>query len=127
LQRLGLPASLIDPTLAKLQRLNYIDDRAFARNWALSRAQNQGYGPRKLTEELEKKGLGDKIIGAVIEEIFAQENEEARARKLLAKRFSGADFQESRTLRRAVAFLQRRGYSAKVVSTLLPGSIDDNC
>ena len=127
LRRLGVSSSVVEPTLEKLRRLNYIDDEAFARNWALSRAQHQGYGPRKIDRELRKKGVVDKIIRAVVEEIFAQENEEARARRILAKRFAGEMLQEPRMLRRAVAFLQRRGYSAKVISALLHYSIDDNC
>ncbi len=118
---------MIDPTLEKLRRLNYIDDRAYARNWALSRAQNQGYGPQRINRELKKKGVVDEIIRTVIDEIFAQEHEEARARKILEKKFAGADLQEPRTLGRALGFLQRRGYSAKVIWTLLHCSIDDNC
>ena len=67
------------------------------------------------------------MIHAVIKELFDRENEEERARKILQKRFTGEDFQKSRTLRRAVAFLQRRGYSGKVIFALLRYSIDDNC
>ena len=127
MHRLGAPASVIDPALEKLRRLNYIDDGAFARNWALSRAQNQSYGPQRIDRELKKKGVADEIIRAAIDEVFAQENEEARARKILEKKFAGADFQEPRTLGRALGFLQRRGYSAKVIFALLHYSSDDNC
>ena len=127
LRHLGVPASAVEPTLEKLRRLNYINDEAFARNWALSRAEHQGYGPRRIDQELRKKGVVDKIIRAAVEEIFAQENEEARARRIFEKRFAGAMLQEPRMLHRAVGFLQRRGYSAKVISTLLHYSIDDNC
>jgi regulatory protein len=127
LRRLGVHSSVVEPMLEKLRRLNYINDEAFARNWALSRSQHQGYGPRKIDQELRKKGVVDEIIRAVVEEIFAQENEESRARRILEKRFAGEMLQEPRMLHRAVGFLQRRGYSAKVISTLLHYSIDDNC
>jgi regulatory protein len=127
LRRLGGTIAVVESTLEKLRRLNYINDRAFARNWALSRAQNQGYGPRRIDQELKKKGVIDAVIREALKEIFEQENEEERARKILQKRFAGANFQEPRALRRAVAFLQRRGYSSKVIFELLRCSVDDNC
>ncbi len=124
--RRGAAKAVIDATLEKLRGLNYIDDEAFARNWALSRAQNQGYGPGKIEQELRTKGVANWQIDAVVKEIFASENEEERARKVLRKRFGSENFREPRTLRRAVALLQRRGYSSKVIYTLLHYSIDDN-
>jgi regulatory protein len=127
LRRFGATTTVIDATLEKLRRLNYINDGAFARNWALSRAQNQGYGPRRIDQELKKKGVVDAVIREALKEIFEQENEEERARKILQKRFAGANFQEPRALRRAVAFLQRRGYSSKVIFELLRCSVDDSC
>ena len=119
--------AVVDATIDKLRGFNVIDDETFARNWALSRAQSQGYGPRRIEQELKTKGVVDSVIRAVVKELFDQEDEENRARKILEKNFSGENFQEPRTLRRAVAFLQRRGYSANVIFTLLRDSIDDNC
>lgn len=127
LRRLGASDAIIEATLKRLHRLNYIDDRAFALNWALSRAQNQGFGPWRLNRELKRKGVVDAIIRPVIDEIFAQESAESRARKTLQKRFANEDLQEPRTLRRAVGFLQRRGYSSQVIFALLNYSVDDNC
>ena len=123
----GVTDTVIDATLEKLRRLSYIDDEAFARNWALSRVQNQGYGAQRIEQELKAKGVGDSAIHAVIREIFAQENEEERARKILAKRFMHENLEEPRTLRRAAAFLQRRGYSSKVIFELLRYPIDNTC
>ena len=83
--------------------------------------------PRRIEQELKTKGVVDAVIRAVVKEIFDQEDEEKRARTILQKRFTSKDFKEPRTLRRAVAFLQRRGYSSKVIFTLLRCPIDDNC
>ena len=127
MRRRGGTDAVIAETLAKLRRLNYISDQTFARDWALSRAQNQGYGPRKIEQELKTKGVNDAVIRATVREIFGQESEEQRARKVLQKRFKSENFQEPRTLSRAVAFLQRRGYSSQVIFALLGCSIDDNC
>ena len=127
LRRRGVAEAVADATLDKLRGFNFIDDESFARNWALSRAQSQGYGPRRIEQELKTKGVDDAVVRAVVKEMFDQEEEEKRARTILQKTFSRENFQEPRVLRRAVAFLQRRGYSSKVISTLLGCPIDDNC
>jgi SOS response regulatory protein OraA/RecX len=61
-----------------------------------------------------------------VRETFAQENEDTLARRLLAKYFTGQDLKEPAILRRAVALLQRRGYSAKIIFDLLKYSIDED-
>ncbi len=127
LRRRGATDAVVDAAIEKLSGFNFINDETFARNWALSRAQSQGYGPGRIEQELKIKGVADAVIRAVIKEIFAQEDEEKRARKILKKKFISENFQEPRVLRRAVAFLQRRGYSSKVIFTLLRCPIDDNC
>lgn len=123
----GAADAVIDATIAKLSGFNFIDDETFARNWALSRAQSQGYGPRRIEQELKIKGVVDSIIRTVIRELFDRQDEEKRARVILKKRFGSKDLKEPHTLRRALAFLQRRGYSSKVIFTLLRCPMDDNC
>ena len=127
LRRRGAADGVVDAAIEKLSGFNFIDDESFARNWALSRAQSQGYGPGRIEQELKTKGVADAVIRAVIKEIFDQEDEEKRARTILQKKFIGEDLQEPRTLRRALAFLQRRGYSSKVIFTLLRCPMDDTC
>ena len=126
LRRRGATDTVVEATLDKLSGFNFINDETFARNWALSRAQSQGYGPRKIEQELRTKGVGDAVIGLAVKEIFDQEDEEKRARKILEKKFTNEILQEPRALRRAVAFLQRRGYSSKVIFTLLRCPVDNN-
>ena len=127
LRRRGATDVVVNATIEKLRGFNFINDETFARNWALSRAQSQGYGPGKIEQELKTKGVIDAVIRAVVKEIFDQEDEENRARKILKKKFGSDNFHEPRVMRRAVAFLLRRGYSSKVIFTLLRCPIDDNC
>jgi hypothetical protein len=44
----------------------------------------------------------------------------------LTKHFKVGDFTEPKSLRRAAAFLQRRGYSSKVVFNLLRYAIEED-
>jgi regulatory protein len=111
--------------IEKLRSLNYINDESFARNWALSKAQNRGYGPRRIEQELRTKGIGQSVIREVIRETLGQYDEMTQARRLLTKRFRGENFRDRQTQRRAAAFLQRRGYSNRVISDLLRISIEE--
>lgn len=127
LRRRGGTSAVVDAAIDKLRGFNFINDETFARNWAHSRAQSQGYGPRRIEQELKTKGVVESVVRAVVKEIFDQEGEEKRARNILEKKFTGENLQEPRALRRAVAFLERRGYSSNVIFTLLRCPIEDNC
>ena len=116
---MGYPSFVSDHVIEKLRSLNYVNDESFARDWALSRVQSHGYGPRRIEQELRNKGIVQSVIREVIRETLDQCDETTQAKRVLAKQFHSENFREPRTLRRAVAFLQRRGYSSQVISDLL--------
>ena len=97
--------------------MNYLNDETFARNWARSRAG--GYGPKRIEQELRIKGIDQARIRQVVRDIFSQIDESARARSLLEKRFKNKQLDDPKLRRRAVGFLQRRGYSSQVIADLL--------
>jgi regulatory protein len=119
LLRRGYPPDVSDHVLEKLRSSRYVDDGSFARNWALTKAQSRGYGPRKIEQELRTKGILPSVIRQVIQETLDHCDEKTQAKKLLAKRFHRENFRDLKTLRRAIAFLQHRGYSDDVISDLL--------
>ena len=122
----GYSAAIAERTLAKLRGLKYLDDETFARNWARSRAEARGYGPKRIERELRIKGIGQPLIREVMGETFAPGDESARARSLLAKRFKNQQLDDQKWLRRAVGFLQRRGYSSQVIFDLLKVTVEDD-
>jgi regulatory protein len=124
-QRGYLPAA-VESAVGRLRSLKYVNDEVFARDWALARAQGTGYGPRRIDQELRNKGISQSLIRDTLRETFDQVDEAGRAKQLLAKRFAGAALKESKTRNRAVAFLQRRGYSSKVIFDLLGYSIEED-
>jgi regulatory protein len=119
LLRRGYQPDVGDRVLKKLRSLNYVDDESFARNWAVAKAQSRGYGPKRIEQELTTKGIVPSVIREVIRETLDHREEKTQAKKLLAKRFQREDFRDPKTLRRAIAFLQHRGYSDQVISDLL--------
>jgi regulatory protein len=125
LQQRGFSTTAVDAAIRRLISLNYLNDEVFARNWALSRAQNHGHGPVKIAQELRIKGVAPLVIRTALRETFDQVDEAAEARRLLTKRFKGERLTEPKAARRAAAFLQRRGYSGKVIFDLLRCSLEE--
>jgi regulatory protein len=122
----GYSIAIAEGMLEKLRSLNYLNDEAFARNWARSRAETRGYGPKRIEQELRTKGIGQALIREVMRETFGQIDESARAKSLLEKRFKTKQFDDPKMVRRAVGFLQRRGYNSKVIFDLLKCPLEDD-
>jgi regulatory protein len=105
--------------LEKLRSLSYLNDESFARDWAASKFISRGYGPKRIAQELRSKGIPDALIRDVLRDTCEPGRETERARSLLNKRFNSQDLADPKVLRRAIAFLQRRGYSSQVIFALL--------
>ncbi|MDP9212207.1 MAG: recombination regulator RecX [bacterium] len=116
LKERGFPASLIGEVCSHLQKLRYLDDRSFARQWVAFRGVSRG--PRLLTAELRQRRVADEIIKEALGEQGSDQTETATvlARRRL-ERFRGASPDEAR--RKVGAFLTRRGYDHATVRTVL--------
>jgi len=106
--------------------LNYLNDETFARNWAQERTESRRYGPRRIEQELRQKGIATPLIRDVVREIFAEGDEQQNAKVLIERRFRGQNLEDPKVLRRAVAFLQRRGYGRRVIVDLLRGPLEND-
>lgn len=125
LSQLGFPQKIIDTTLEKLRSLNLLNDEIFARGWALGRAEDRGFGPLRIERELRQKGVAKSLISQIVQETFGQEGGGERARALLERRFRGKDLGDRKVMRRALAFLQRRGYRDSVIAEVLNMPLED--
>jgi len=125
LRDLGFPNDVIETTVERLRSLNLVNDDLFARGWVRRRTEGRGYGPLRLERELRQKGIAKALIDQILRGVFGQEEGKERARTLLEKRFKGQDLSRPKTLRRAVAFLQRRGYRDSVITGILRQPSDD--
>jgi regulatory protein len=122
----GCARGAAESAIEKLRSLNYLNDESFAHTWARARAQGQSYGPGRIEQELRGKGLGQSLIRQALRETFNEVDETKQAQRLLDRHFKGGNLAEPKTLRRAAAFLQRRGYGSKVVFNLLRYSIEED-
>jgi regulatory protein len=122
----GYSATAVATTLEKLRSLSYLDDEKFARNWAVSKFISRGYGPKRIEQELRSRGIREALIRDVLREICDPGSEAERARSLLEKKFASQKLADPTVVRRAIGFLQRRGYSSEVIFALLKYPAQDD-
>ena len=126
LRQKGCEPQVCGTVIAKLRSLKYLDDLSFAQIWVRSRVASRGYGPRRVEQELRLKGIDASVIRETMRESLQNTSEQETARSILTKRFGGVSLQDNKTQRRAVALLQRRGFSSKVIFDLLKIRIDED-
>ena len=124
LTQLGFPQTAVEATLERLRSLNFLNDETFARDWAVTRATNHGYGLQRIARELRQKGIPESLMGPILQETFAEQGELERAKALLEKKFKDQDLSDLRVLRRASDYLHRHGYSDSIITELIKGPMD---
>ena len=100
----------IEMVLYKLEKERLLDDEAFAREWAASRARCQ-IGRARILQELRMKGISQETALNALEEVDEQERDDAAlalARKLLRRYAGEAD--ERKAMQKMLMAMARRGY-----------------
>jgi regulatory protein len=103
---------IVEEVLTRLERLEYVDDRAFAQYWIENREQFGPRGPRALRYELRQKGVADDVIQAALDELDTHDSA-YRAARAQARRWRGLSQQDFRN--RLGSFLARRGFEYDIV------------
>lgn len=113
LVRKGEPEPFVRAAIERLTAIGYLDDAAFARQFARSKLAVGGLSRRRLQSELARRGIARDVADAAIAEMLQEEHvdeagilDQLAARKLHALRDQPPDVQR----RRVFAFLARRGY-----------------
>ena len=100
----------IEMVLYKLEKERLLDDDAFAREWAASRARCQ-IGRSRIMRELRMKGISQELAESALESLDQEESDEAAAtlaQKLL-KRYSNEP-DARKAMQKMLAAMARRGY-----------------
>ncbi len=121
LAQAGTPDTIAEETLDWLTGRGYLDDAAYARQYAESRMRGSGYGPQRIKHELARRGVARSEVEAALLETVgdaevrqaAQEQAEARWKTLARE----PDPYKRR--RKLSDFLARRGYSYDVISEVI--------
>jgi regulatory protein len=108
LQKKAYDETVIALAIERLERLGYVDDRAFARYWCENRDTFKPRGARALRFELRQKGISDAIIQDVLAD-FEETDAAYRAAADKARRLRGKDRETFR--KKISSYLQRRGFN----------------
>lgn len=116
LRRKETPPEIIEAALERLDRLDFVNDRAFASFWIESREQFSPRGAHALKNELRMKGVDREVVDELVDDEKDEERALLAGRKkaLSLLRIPTMDFPTFRT--RLGSFLQRRGFGYEVAT-----------
>jgi regulatory protein len=113
LLRKGEPADQVDAAIARLHVAGFLDDRAFARQFARSKAVGSGMSRRRIQQELGRRGVARQVSDDAIADVFEEEqlDEHGVVEQAARKKLRSLENLDAVTRkRRLYAFLARRGY-----------------
>jgi len=118
LKNKGYSTNTIEKTIETFERLGYIKDEEFARNWIESRNRLKPKGKFALRNELYHKGIDEKIIDKILAEISESEEREMAKRAAEKKLKRYKNLEPKLAQRRLFSFLQRRGFGVDIARDL---------
>ncbi|HVB75682.1 MAG TPA: RecX family transcriptional regulator [Ktedonobacteraceae bacterium] len=116
LRRKETPPYIIEAALARLDRLDFVNDRAFVEFWVENRDKFNPRGSHALKNELRVKGVEQEIVDELVD---GEQDEQlalraGRKKALSLARLPNMDYPTFRN--RLGAFLQRRGFGYEDVT-----------
>lgn len=119
LRKKATPPSIIEAVLERLQRLDYVDDRAFASFWRENREQFSPRGSQALRNELRMKGVDREIIDETVSDEHDEELALRAGRRKALTLLRGPEMDYTTFRNRLGGFLVRRGFAYDVVSRVV--------
>lgn len=122
LERAHYLEDTIDMVLYKLEKERFLNDEAFARDYAASCARRQ-MGKSRIRMELLRKGLSRQLVDDTLEAMAPEEGDEAAVRlaQKLLRRHNGED--TCKEMQKVLAAMARRGYSYEDSRTAIEAAI----
>ncbi len=116
LQRKETPPYIIEAALARLDRLDFVNDRAFVEFWVENRDKFNPRGSRALKNELRMKGVERDIVDELVDKDQDEELALRAGRKKASSLAHLPDIDYPTFRNRLGAFLQRRGFGYEAVA-----------
>lgn len=127
LVRKGEPADAVDIAIERLVSVGFLDDAAFARQFARSKGVSGGLSRRRLQQELGRRGVSRETGSEAIETVFTEEgiDEEAAIERVARKKLRSLSSLDDATKRRRLySFLARRGYDSDDIGRVIRGLLE---
>lgn len=118
LREKGWGETAIESSIERLSNEGFIDDTAYAQQWANQRVKSKAKGKLWVKQELRQKGISKPLIEDALNSISEEEEFES-ALQLAIKKWNQTSGERIDKQRKTGAFLMRRGYSGSLVSRVL--------
>jgi regulatory protein len=116
LRRKETPPEIIEVALARLDRLDFVNDRTFAGFWIESREQFSPRGARALKNELRMKGVERDVVDEMVNDEQDEERALRAGRKKAMARVNAPNIDYATFRNRLGSFLQRRGFGYQIAT-----------
>ena len=127
LLRKGFERARVDEVLAELRRHRFVDDAAFAVQYARNRLLHKPVGAKRLRQELRQKGVPEELAEAALSAAYKERPEEDLARELLRKQVDkNQDLPPLQRKKRLSEFLLRRGFEWELVRDLVEEAVRES-
>jgi regulatory protein len=116
LRRKETPPEILEAALARLDRLDFVNDRTFAGFWIESREQFSPRGARALKNELRMKGVERDVVDEMVNDEQDEERALRAGRKKAMALVNTPNIDYAAFRNRLGSFLQRRGFGYQVTT-----------
>lgn len=122
LKQKGFEEDIIKQTIVYLKSYDYLNDEAFAKQWAASKIKLRSWGKIRITHGLRQKGISEKIIRQTLDVPEQEANELNTARTALEKwlnekvRSQESEVRSKEKIKQKVfRHLQNKGFTTEVI------------
>jgi regulatory protein len=106
----------VDPVLARLKDIGYLDDRRFAESFAAARVENEGFGRMRVLSDLRARRISGKLAEQAVERALGERSEaeliEAYIERRMPSIAAGGRIEDERKLASAYRRLRRAGFTS---------------
>lgn len=112
LEEQGFPEAIVGQVIERFRELGHLNDSQFAANYAQSRLQHKGHGPRKIKQDLRRKGVSTEDIEQAWDDATEQGEDATALMTLAAKRWQrlASESHPQKRRKKLQDFLLRRGF-----------------
>lgn len=109
----------ISGALEKLEELTLVNDERFATNYTQDKVSIYRRGPRRIFLELLQRGVAKETADKAVKTISAEDELQAAESLASSRERQWQHLDPLKRKHRALSLLQRRGFSPKVIRTIL--------
>ena len=105
---------------SQMQKLGYLNDREYAKQWIQERKNARPRGKYLLRQELLRRGIDKEIADDVIDQELTSDEAMQMIKTLVDKKYRNARFSDFYELKmKMIPFLQRKGFSFELILAVL--------